>query len=305
MNSKVNPDAGYSKAIDMWSIGIMTSYLLSGRNPIDPEISYTSDHKVSRKPGEFGPGTYFERFVALAVGNHAANLIRKLCEPDELRRLTAKRALEHSWFHSDRIETLYQIATADWKGRGVSIKPIEEVNFNDAHMMLKSVSVVPRDSSEYCPDSRQVPTRKAELATEATKTLVSNNRIILSQDTPILDSIRNEDQNFQDMISQDIYDVSTSHNINKLSTSRPNGSYNWDIPRSESETDSIESSRSDHAIRRPGKLPMKSCKTNPSLLFHTSIQKSKRMKHAFKRQRKEDASPLPLNLLIGDGFENP
>ncbi|KAK7190231.1 hypothetical protein PSPO01_03952 [Paraphaeosphaeria sporulosa] len=134
MNKTCPKGSGYSKAVDMWSIGVITANLLSnealfGAPCYEPEPhNYTlklaakcdlsvidnDDHpawsKVSDKPKEF---------------------VKKLLMLRETDRMTVKQALAHRWFTNpylaEEFEALYARSIRDWQPRRKVSKLVEPI----------------------------------------------------------------------------------------------------------------------------------------------------------------------------------
>ena len=85
-------DGNYTYSCDVWSLGIILHIMLSGYMP----FSGSTDEEVFRsiKKGKLS----FENPVWEKVTPPGKDLILKLLEPDENKRLTAAEALEHEWF---------------------------------------------------------------------------------------------------------------------------------------------------------------------------------------------------------------
>lgn len=150
---------GYSRAVDMWSIGSITATILSGdniftdrthpeylNNPlavIAPlaakcDLSVLNDHHHPRWS---------------AIGERPKDFIKRLLILDENDRLTASEALTHSWFacHDAAFESLYVRSIENWKARQRNV-PIERV----PHTVPKHQS-----TSRYFPPSQQAQTNLA------------------------------------------------------------------------------------------------------------------------------------------------
>ncbi|KAF2446262.1 Pkinase-domain-containing protein [Karstenula rhodostoma CBS 690.94] len=134
MNKTCPKGSGYSKAVDMWSIGVITANLLSnealfGAPRFEPDPhNYTlklaarcdlsviddKDHpawsKQSDKPKEF---------------------VKKLLVLRETDRMTAKQALAHPWFTNpylaQEFEALYARSIRDWQPRRKVAKLVEPI----------------------------------------------------------------------------------------------------------------------------------------------------------------------------------
>jgi serine/threonine protein kinase len=136
-NPKVPEDKGYSKAVDMWSIGSVTTALLSGdvlftdrydpryyRNPKSVIMDLASECDLSI----LDDGT--DRIWA-SVGHQPKEFIRKLLVLDENDRMTAQQALAHPWFsnekHAADFEALYKRSIQGWKPRPKAPRLVERI----------------------------------------------------------------------------------------------------------------------------------------------------------------------------------
>nr|POE76193.1 meiosis-specific serine/threonine-protein kinase mek1 [Quercus suber] len=119
--NKTEPKKGYSKAIDIWSIGCLTAILLTG------ETLFGGSKRESNNPAN-DVSSYSAQLATLdtgrqwdAVGCASKSFIKGCLILDEDRRLTAKQALQHAWFtnkqYADQMHAAYQRAIQDWKPR--------------------------------------------------------------------------------------------------------------------------------------------------------------------------------------------
>ncbi|KAL4890360.1 kinase-like domain-containing protein [Aspergillus ambiguus] len=96
---------GYTKAVDMWSLGLVACVVLTDYMPEDPySVNYTELEEVFHK----------------YCGRHrAADFVFKLLMPDEDSRMTAKEALRHAWFANKidglSIRQVYKKIIQDWR----------------------------------------------------------------------------------------------------------------------------------------------------------------------------------------------
>jgi serine/threonine protein kinase len=115
--SKVK-EIGYTKAVDLWSLGCVTVVLLTGGYPFF----------------EAGSGEYSERLASDCnldvleksqswrdVGARPKAFVRGLLVLDERQRMTAEESLTHEWFtndvHRTDFEELYRRAIRHWRPR--------------------------------------------------------------------------------------------------------------------------------------------------------------------------------------------
>lgn len=84
----------YGKAVDMWSIGVITYILLGGYPPFHDDNQKVLFAKIKNGEFEFHP-EYWN-----AVSDEAKDLISRLLKTNPLERFTAEEALRHSWVSS-------------------------------------------------------------------------------------------------------------------------------------------------------------------------------------------------------------
>lgn len=109
---------GYTKAVDLWSLGCVTAILLTGDSPF-------RDPGNLDNPAQLPQDGDFERLEQDMewhhVGTRAKDFVRQLLILDETKRMTVKHALRHSWFtnraHKREFEALYRRSIRDWKPR--------------------------------------------------------------------------------------------------------------------------------------------------------------------------------------------
>mmetsp|Transcript_32799 Transcript_32799/g.57110 ORF Transcript_32799/g.57110 Transcript_32799/m.57110 type:complete len:514 (-) Transcript_32799:4060-5601(-) len=82
----------YSYQCDVWSLGVMTYFLLSGNQPFEaPSVSYVLQ-RIAECRYDFGAEVWRE------VSSEAMDLISKMLVMDPRKRLTIPQVLEHPWF---------------------------------------------------------------------------------------------------------------------------------------------------------------------------------------------------------------
>jgi calcium/calmodulin-dependent protein kinase I len=94
----------YGKAVDMWSIGVITYILLGGYPPFHDDNQKVLFQKIKNAEYEFHP-EYWD-----AVSHEAKDLISRLLKVNPLERYTSEEALNHSWVLSTsllRITSLF------------------------------------------------------------------------------------------------------------------------------------------------------------------------------------------------------
>lgn len=116
---------GYTKAVDMWSLGGVAATLLSGTalfvDSKDDNFKTNPDEVIAKLAAECNLDHLDESKDWQHVGERAKDFVRKLLVLDETKRMTVKEALEHPWFtneyHKDEFEAVYQRAIRHWKPR--------------------------------------------------------------------------------------------------------------------------------------------------------------------------------------------
>ena len=133
-------EKGYSKAIDIWSIGCITATLLTN-DMIFPhqanEYAVCQDETMSESSSGRWDLSIMDRGEAwIKVGRKARSFVRGCLLLDEGQRLTATDALLHPWFtnkhYAADIEAAYQRAIQDWTPRRKGGHLIEFIDTTDA-----------------------------------------------------------------------------------------------------------------------------------------------------------------------------
>src|SRR2546423_3640787 len=145
---------GYTKAVDLWSLGCVTVVLLTGGYPFfEPGSSQYSEKLASTCNLEA-----LERSqVWRGIGARPKAFVRRLLVLDERLRMTAKESLTHEWFANDiykmDFEELYDRAISHWRPR-VPKEPVIELIEKDHP---KSLPFLKRFSSNSQKSSRRGP----------------------------------------------------------------------------------------------------------------------------------------------------
>ncbi|GKZ00436.1 hypothetical protein MPSEU_000996200 [Mayamaea pseudoterrestris] len=93
---EVYSDFSYDEKVDLWSLGIVTYFLLCG---IDPFHGSKDDVEVKRR------SVYIEYpFSFDAPSREARAFVELLLQPDPVDRPSARRALEHDWLQMDAVK---------------------------------------------------------------------------------------------------------------------------------------------------------------------------------------------------------
>mmetsp|Transcript_7514 Transcript_7514/g.7956 ORF Transcript_7514/g.7956 Transcript_7514/m.7956 type:complete len:453 (+) Transcript_7514:53-1411(+) len=91
----IGGSTAYTKAVDMWSMGIIIFIILGGYPPFQHKNQAKLFQRI--KKGHF---EFHEKYWS-HVSPEAKDLIRKLLELNTHKRLTATQALEHPWFKKE------------------------------------------------------------------------------------------------------------------------------------------------------------------------------------------------------------
>lgn len=139
---KANPtipvEEGYSKAVDMWSIGSITAAALTGDviftdradplyhvNPREVIVSLAAQCDLSVIDEEYHP-SWSE------VDRHAKDFIKRLLVLEEDNRMSATEALAHSWFsnecYAEDLEDVYMRSISDWHPRAANSQLVERIS---------------------------------------------------------------------------------------------------------------------------------------------------------------------------------
>ena len=115
--------AGYTVAVDMWSIGCLMTLLLAGKpyfaNTQDPEYRHNSSAAIIKAAAECNLDRLDHGSSWLNIDKRAKDLVKRLLVLDEKARLTAQQAFLHPWFtEGTRLASLvetYKEITQAWK----------------------------------------------------------------------------------------------------------------------------------------------------------------------------------------------
>lgn len=97
----------YDKAVDLWSLGVVTFILLGGYPPFYDRDQKRLLQKIAAGKYEFDPMMWND------ISKDAKNLIRGLLQVNPKKRLTTTRVLKHPWIAKSQMGSSYkQLSTA-------------------------------------------------------------------------------------------------------------------------------------------------------------------------------------------------
>ncbi|KAI9203216.1 CAMK/CAMK1 protein kinase [Polychytrium aggregatum] len=101
MAPEVIRKTGHGRPVDMWSIGVLTYFLLCGYTPFDGSSQVDEMQNILTANFHFEPHEYWDE-----VSDDAKDFIRNLLLVNPSSRLTAAQALEHSFLSNARARKL-------------------------------------------------------------------------------------------------------------------------------------------------------------------------------------------------------
>ncbi|RHZ74237.1 hypothetical protein CDV55_107134 [Aspergillus turcosus] len=109
---------GYTKAVDLWSLGCVTTVLLTGEPPFSTP---SPEQETSQGNRQAALDSLEENLTWNMIGKRAKDFVLRLLVFDETKRMDVKQALGHCWFtnpaHKEAFEALYKRSIRDWKPR--------------------------------------------------------------------------------------------------------------------------------------------------------------------------------------------
>lgn len=170
---------GYTMAVDLWSLGVLTACLLTGSAYIPKEeLSQLSQMQIADR--FLGVNEHRHRLQWIDMSGKALSFLRRLLILDPARRMTASQALEHAWYkkpieEAHLLEERYQRIIRFWRKRDeeeeviknlsnrVAKHPAEDRTGARLRKKLPDVSLSPYFALDRHLNRRSQPTRRAIL----------------------------------------------------------------------------------------------------------------------------------------------
>lgn len=132
----MTPQKGYTKACDMWSVGVVATLLLTGERPFSWDDS---------KNLPLIDGQYEQRPDWQGLRGHPKDFVNKLLVLNEAIRLTADQALHHEWFtndsHRNAYRKVYEKAISGWQRSVLRATPFEIITGRSLEPVSGSINL--------------------------------------------------------------------------------------------------------------------------------------------------------------------
>ncbi|KAK2820068.1 hypothetical protein FQN49_007750, partial [Arthroderma sp. PD_2] len=149
------PAKGYTKSVDLWSLGCLTVVLLTGGSPFSDPVTGKYCGKLAK---QCNLGILEQDEDWRKIGERAKEFVRGLLVLNDKQRMTAEDALSHDWFsntaHSQAFEELYMRAIRGWEPRDEKEKVLYDLRYAQGSMgeysfwQGRGAMQVPSDSPE-------------------------------------------------------------------------------------------------------------------------------------------------------------
>jgi len=132
---------GHGKPVDLWSIGVLTYFLLCGYTPFDSHNNVDELNRIMVADFTFDPEYWSE------ISDSAKNFIKSLIVVDPAARPTALQALQHQWIFSNTHTNVNLMPNVRerFSARTAWRKGIDAVKENNRKSGMKGQGVYPLD----------------------------------------------------------------------------------------------------------------------------------------------------------------
>ena len=143
MAPEVFTKSGHSFPVDLWALGVITYFLLSGHTPFDRSSQKDEIASIIKGEYKFEPKEYWD-----AVSDVAKDFVKRCLTVDPSSRITAKEALKHPWLEgvADKDEDLLPNVRKAFNARKsfrAAVRSVQWIN------RLKTIDSSDEDKEEY------------------------------------------------------------------------------------------------------------------------------------------------------------
>mmetsp|Transcript_11186 Transcript_11186/g.9562 ORF Transcript_11186/g.9562 Transcript_11186/m.9562 type:complete len:195 (-) Transcript_11186:139-723(-) len=125
--------APYKQSIDIWSLGVLVFYCLSGRKPFEAEYLDELFEKISEAK------VRFKGEIWKSISQEAKTFIGGCLAKTTFMRMPIDECLDHSWITGFRIDNM-SMADFDLDSGGLTIKSYRSTGtFNDIDLMTEAL----------------------------------------------------------------------------------------------------------------------------------------------------------------------
>lgn len=155
---KHSPDQkGYSKAVDIWSLGCVTAILLTGEALFNHDKDDFANAKDALSESmcrrRWSVNTIDHGRGWRDISGKAKGFVKGCLAKDETARLTAEQALLHDWLankhYASELSAAYERAIADWRPRKQEGSLIEFIDTTDAVFGTTESQAVTSSTTEH------------------------------------------------------------------------------------------------------------------------------------------------------------
>lgn len=130
MAPEIFKKVGHGKPVDVWALGVITYFLLSGYTPFDRRSDFEEMQAILNAEYRFEPAEYWR-----GVSESAKDFIRRCLTVDPNRRMTAHEALQHAFVAGD-------VGRGTAAREGQNLLPTVKKNFNARRTLHAAIDTV-------------------------------------------------------------------------------------------------------------------------------------------------------------------